>query len=230
MSKYLGKLLLESGAVSDSVLQSVLVKYVKQNDMFCFRYAGAEGGGIFYVGSEVVFMMCEFRGYLECQYQWSVGYTVRPLKGIESLRTMRDEELTLLGGRRALMLSGRLDNDDDFNMLCAIQYKFKFSEFFFRRVRGHFKRNHDWVLMQEKALGHAGRKAGSKNSVDESSECETVSEVIERCEWNMSVAVKRGILEWYIEANKELCKVTNQRFDKDKCLEKWNELRKNEGF
>lgn len=230
MSKYLGKLLLESGSVSESCLESVLVHYVKNKDAFCFRYEGIGTGGVFYAGAELVFGLCSFTGYLDCQYQWSVGYTVRPLKGLESLRSMREEELWLLGGRRKLVTDGLLDSDDSFDMLCAIQYLFKFSGSFFERVKRHYKRERSYIAMDRRKLGNSGRKKGSKNVVCEDEEKESVSDIISRCAHNKRIAIQRGILGWYIEACKEEAKALGQKFNKDQCLNKWQEMRKNEGL
>lgn len=230
MSKYLGKLLLESGIVSGSYLDSVLVHYVKSKDAFCFRYEhsdGAQGvGGIFYAGAGLVNGLCAETGYLECQYQFSVGYTVRPLKGIESIKEMRMDELEMLGGRRSLILSGQLDNDDDFDMLCAIQYLFKFSASFFDRVKGHWRRDHSYVEMERRKVGKCGRKKGGKNKKDAYNEEESLEDLLLRVRHNKKVAVQRGILEWYLEACKEESKALDLKFNKDKCLEEWNNLRR----
>ena len=231
MSKYLGKLLLESGAFSEDEIENACVKYIQGADMFCFKVGGRNSRSYtFVIGASVGFNMCKFRGYLECQYQWSVGYVVRPLKGLEEFKSMRSDELKLLGGRRELITSDQLDNDYDFDMLCAIQYKYQFSDTFYKRVKGHWKRGKTYVPMKERVLGKSGRKKGSKNN-DKGLDFgeESVSETLERCAWNKDVAVKRGFIEWYIEACKEECKVLGQKFDKDKCVEQWNKLRENEG-
>ena len=225
MSKYLGKLLLESGCVNEGCLEEVLVHYVKSKDAFCFRYEGVGSGGIFYAGAGLVNGLCAESGYLECQYQFSVGYTVRPLKGIEELKSMRMDELELLGGRRSLILSGQLDNDDDFDMLCAIQYLFKFSASFFDRVKAHWKRKHSYVAMERRIRGKSGRKKGGHNKEKES-DFESLEDILLRVRHNKQVAVKKGFVEWYIDACKEECKALDLKFNKDKCLNEWNELRR----
>ena len=225
MSKYLGKLLIESKSVNECYLDSVLVHYVKSKDAFCFRYEGKDCGGVFYAGAGLVNGLCAEPGYLECQYQFSVGYTVRPLKGIESIKEMRMDELESLGGRRELILSGALDNDDDFDMLCAIQYLFKFSASFFDRVKGHWRRDHSYVEMEKRKVGKCGRKKGGKNKRN-SEEAESMEDLLLRVRHNKKVAVQRGILEWYLEACKEECKALDLKFNKEKCLEEWNNLRR----
>jgi len=226
MSKYLGKLLIESGCVKESYLDNVLVHYVKNKDAFCFRYEGIGVGGVFYAGTELVYGLCAETGYLECQYQWSVGYTVRPLKGVEYLSEMRKSELELLGGRRNLVLSGQLNSDDDFDMLCAIQYLYKFSVSFFERVKRHWKRQHSYVSMEKRVVGKCGRKKGGKNKRNVDDEKESLDEILFRVRHNKKVAVQRGILEWYLEACKEEAKALDLKFNKDKCLEEWNNLRR----
>ena len=227
MSKYLGKLLLEAGAVNQECLNLVCVRYVQKTNQFMFRYEGPNVGGIFCAGAELVYALCAEHGYLECQYQWSVGYTVRPLKGLESLVSMRNEELELLGGKRNLVLSGKLDNDQDFDYLCAIQYLYKFSDTFFKRLQGHWKRDKSFVEMERRVIGKCGRKKGGHNQVQESEE-ESREEIFLRIEHNKKVAVQRGFLEWYVEACKEECKVLGQKFDKNKVLEQWQKLREKE--
>lgn len=218
MSKYLGKLLLDSGSITEAETENACVKYILSNDAFMFK----AGTYKFCVGADLVFELAELKGTLECQYAWSTGYVVRPKKGIEYLREMRNDELTLLGGRRELIISNQLDNDYDFDLLCVLQYLYKFSNDFFKRVKGHSIRSKKYLSLQRKVLGKAGRKKGSKNVSEE--ESETIPEILMRCEHNMGVAVDKGFLEWYIEAQKEWCKAANKKFDKKKCLEKWNEL------
>ena len=225
MSKYLGKLLLESGAFSETEIGCAYVKYVQGSDMFCFK-VGTKKVYTFVAGAGLVFAMCKFRGYLECQYKWSTGYVVKEKKGLEEFKSMRNDELLLLGGRRELIMSDQLDNDYDFDLLCCLQYKYQFSDTFFKRVKGHWRRGKTFVEMKLRDLGKSGRKKGSKNREDPEEYVETVDDIVLRCEHNKAVALKKGILEWYIEANKELCKAQGIRFDKDKCVEQWNELRR----
>ena len=231
MSRYLGKLLLESGAVDSAWLESgggLCVKYAKVKDMFLFRIGGGEGQ-VIGIGSPLCMNMAAIRGMLDFQYKWSVGYKVREKRGVDELRSLRAEELELLGGRRELILSGQLDNDEDFDILCAIQYLYNLSETFLLSVKRSWRKGtgSKWVQIQKRVLGHAGRKKGGKNSVKSSddSESETLEELLARCEWNRKVAVKRGFYEWYLEACKEEAKALGKKLDKDEVLSQWNELR-----
>ena len=142
MSRYLGKLLVESGAVSASWLESgggLCVKYAKVKDMFLFRIGGGEGQ-VIGVGRSLCMDLAAIRGMLDFQYKWSVGYKVREKRGVEELRSLRTSELDLLGGRKELILSGVLDNDEDFDILCAIQYLYNLSETFLLSVKRSWRK------------------------------------------------------------------------------------------
>lgn len=233
MSKYLGKLLLENALVERP--EMVSVKYVASRDAFCFRIECVSGSYAMYIGSELAFAIARLIGTLDFQYQWSVGYSVRAKKGIEYLGEMRKDELDLLGGRKKLILSGQLDNDDDFDMLCAIQYKYQFSAQVLNEVKKQSKRrkwgrsDSVYVQLQER-VQHQGRKPGSKNIAKGFENSETLEETLERCRHNKDAGVAKGFLSWYLDACKEECKVLGQKFDRDKCIEQWKELRKDADY
>ena len=234
MSRYLGKLLIEGGGVSASGFDKVSVKYVFSSDMFCFKCEG-ERNFFFRIGREMcqnLVRLCAV-GTLECQYRWSVGYVVREKKGIEEFVSMRNSELDLLGGRRKLVMSGQLDNDDDFDNLCVIQHLYQFSEVTLKEIKKQWKR-FKWKKASSPYLEltrrepHKGREVGSKNKVEEKEDFESVEDVLFRCEHNKKSALEKGILGYYLEAEKERCKVLNLRFDKDKVLQDWNQEREKE--
>lgn len=232
MSKYLGKLLLENALVERP--QLVSVKYVASRDAFCFRIECVSGSYAMYIGSSLCYSVARLVGTLDFQYQWSVGYSVRAKKGVECLREMRDKELELLGGRKKLVLTNQLDNDDDFDMLCAIQYMYQFSVQVLNEIKKQNKRR-KWgrsescyVQLQER-VQHKGRKLGSKNREDfEDSESE--DEILERCRHNKDAGVSKGFLSWYLDACKEECKALGKKFDREKCIEQWKELRKDADY
>lgn len=233
MSKYLGKMLLEAAAVERPNMVSV--KYVASRDAFCFRIECVSGSYAMYIGSELAFAVARLIGTLECQYQWSVGYSVRAKKGVGSLREMRDKELELLGGRKKLVLTNQLDNDDDFDTLCAIQYLYQFSVQVLNEIKKQSKRrkwgrsDSMYVQLQER-VQHKGRKLGSKNREDFNENVETLEETLERCQHNKRAGIEKGFLSWYLDACKEECKVLGQKFDRDKCIEQWKELRKDADY
>ena len=229
MSKYLGKLLLENALVERP--ETVSVKYVASRDAFCFRYQCVSGTHAFYIGSELCCAVARLVGTLDFQYQWSVGYSVRAKKGIEYLGEMRKSELELLGGRKKLVLTNQLDNDDDFDMLCAIQYKYQFSVQVLNEIKKQSKRrkwgrsDSVYVQLQER-VQPKGRKLGSKNIAKSFEDSESEDEILERCRHNKDAGVSKGFLSWYLDACKEECKVLGQKFDREKCIEQWKELRK----
>jgi len=229
MSKYLGKLLLDNCIVERP--NSVSVKYVASRDAFCFRIECVSGSYAMYIGSELAFAIARLIGTLDFQYQWSVGYSVRAKKGVESLREMRDKELELLGGKKKLVLTNQLDNDDDFDMLCAIQYKYQFSVQVLNEIKKQSKRrkwgrsDSVYVQLQER-VQHKGRKLGSKNIAKGFDDSESLEDILSRCEHNKRAGIEKGFLSWYLDACKEECKVLGQKFDREKCIEQWAELRK----
>lgn len=230
MSKYLGKLLLDSGRIDN--LSKVRVKYLSSRDAFCFDVEEESGYkfGMF-VGKNFCLDLFQMTGMLECQYQFSVGYAVRQKKGIEELHLMRADELDMLGGRRSLILSGALDNDDDFDYLCVIQYLFKVSDTVLKKVMRLWKSRKwnrcesSWLELEKRVLGRSGRKVGSKNRVVDDENVETLDDTLLRIRHNKQAAVSKGILEWYIEACKEECRLNEVKFDKKACLASWDKLR-----
>lgn len=231
MSKYLGKLLLESEAVDN--LARVRVKYLSSRRQFCFDVEEENGYkfGLF-VGQDLCLDMFSMTGMLECQYQFSVGYAVRQKKDVSELKVMRADELEMLGGRRNLILNGLLDNDDDFNYLCVIQYLFKVSDTVLRKVMRLWKRRKwgkeesSWLELEKRALGRSGRKPGSKNGEkDADGGTESVEDALFRIRHNKQAAVAKGMLSWYIEACKEECRLAGEKFDRIKCLASWDKLR-----
>ena len=66
--------------------------------------------------------------------------SLKEKKGIEEFVSMRNSELDLLGGRRKLVMSGQLDNDDDFDNLCVIQHLYQFSEVTLKEIKKQWKR------------------------------------------------------------------------------------------
>ena len=230
MSKYLGKLLIEAKVVDPEWLESgggLCVKYVKGRDMFLFRIGGGEGE-VIAVGAELCLALARIIGMLDFQYKWSVGYKVKEKRGVEELKSLRDEELNQLGGRKELILSAQLDNDDDFDILCAIQYLYKLSETFLLSVKRSWRsgnRGCKWKQLPKRILDHGGRKKGSKNLVKglDSEESETLEEMLARCEHNMKAGLAKGFYAWFEEGYKEKCRILGQRFDKDKCWKLWNE-------
>lgn len=232
MSKYLGKLLLENALVERP--EMVSVKYVASRDAFCFRVICVNTNYAMYIGSSLCYSVARLIGTLDFQYQWSVGYSVRAKKGVESLREMRDKELDLLGGRKKLVLTNQLDNDDDFDMLCAIQFKYQFSVQVLNEIKKQSKRrkwgrsDSVYVQLQDRVL-HQGRKLGSKN-ISKGFEEESVEETLARCRHNKDAGVSKGFLSWYLDACKEECKVLGQKFDREKCIEQWKELRKDADY
>ena len=229
MSKYVGKLLLESKVVDN--LARVRVKYLSSRRQFCFDIEEESGYkfGMF-VGQDLCLDMFSMTGMLECQYQFSIGYAVRQKKDVSELKVMKADELNMLGGRRALILSGALDNDDDFNYLCVIQYLFKVSDTVLRKVMRLWKRRKwgkeesSWLELDKRALGNQGRKPGSKNHVVDG-EAESIEDTLLRIEHNKKAAVAKGMLSWYIEACKEECRLAGEKFDKKACLASWDKLR-----
>ena len=232
MSKYLGKMLLEAAAIERPNMVSV--KYVASRDAFCFRIECASGSYAMYIGSELAFAVARLIGTLECQYQWSVGYSVRAKKGIEYLGEMRKDELELLGGRKKLVLTNQLDNDDDFDMLCAIQYLYQFSVQVLNEIKKQSKRrkwgrsDSVYVQLQER-VQHKGRKLGSKNRED-FNENESEDEILSRCQHNKRAGIEKGFLSWYLDACREECKTLGKKFDRDKCVEEWAKLRKDADY
>ena len=228
MSKYLGKLLLGNALVERP--EMVSVKYVTSRDAFCFRYQCVSGTHAMYIGSGLCYAVARLTGTLDFQYQWSVGYSVRAKKGIEYLGEMRGKELELLGGRKKLVLTNQLDNDDDFDMLCAIQYLYQFSVQVLNEIKKQSKRrkwgrsDNVYVQLQER-VQHKGRKLGSKNR-ESLEDKESEDEILSRCEHNKCAGIEKGFLSWYLDACKEECKVLGQKFDREKCTEQWKELRK----
>lgn len=233
MSKYLGKLLLESGAVEEP--GQVCVKYSASRDAFCFRIESGESGiRHFYVGKDLCFELASIIGMLDFQYRWSVGYKVKEKKGVSELGSMRLAELGLLGGRRELILSGALDNDEDFDTLCVIQYLYQFSETLLDKVMCERKRHKwgrsssNWVQMKKRVLGKSGRKKGGKNSnkgLDSEDEKESLEDILSRCAHNKAVAIQRGFYTWYKEACEEEAKALGKKLDKVKMLVQWNKER-----
>lgn len=226
MSKYLGKLLVEAGLVS--IPNQVLVKYVKSRKAFCFK---VDRNPEFYVDSTFCIKMVKNSGMLPFQFKWSTGYTVREKKGVESIKELRLEEYEFLGGRKDIFWKGLLESDNDFDMICVIQYAFVLCPSVLVEVIRTYKR-HRWgkserafILLRERELGKSGRKKGSKNINKSLSETETLDDVLLRTEHNLRVAVAKGFFEWYLEAYKEMCKAKEQKFDKDLCLKQWNEER-----
>lgn len=232
MSKFLGKLLLESKTVDNLV--RVRVKYLSSRRQFCFNVNTVSGLWFtMFVGQDLCLDMFQMTGMLECQYQFSVGYAVRQKKDVSELKVMRADELEMLGGRRALILSGALDNDDDFNYLCVIQYLFKVSDTVLRKVMRLWKRRKwgkeesSWLELEKRALGRSGRKPGSRNnkSLDSDGEVESREDILLRIRHNKKAAVAKGMLSWYIEACKEECRLNETKFDKKACLASWDKLR-----
>ena len=231
MSKYLGKLLLENGLVDEPV--SVRVKYVSSHSAFCFDIKDATGYKFgLCAGKDLCLNMFSHPGMLECQYQWSFGYAVRQKKDVSELKVMRLDELEMLGGRRNLILNGLLDNDDDFDMLCVIHYLFKISSTTLVQVMRLWKRRKwgkeesSWLELDKRKLGCSGRKPGSKNrEKDADGEVESREDVLLRITHNKQAAVAKGMLEWYIEACKEECRLAGEKFDRKVCLSSWNKLR-----
>lgn len=236
MSRYLGKVILEKKIVDEKSIKSVYVKYVHSGSgkfMFkCDKFS-------FSVGYELCYALSVI-GSPDFQYKWSMGYVVRERKGIEFFREMRDAELDLLGGRKNLVLSGQLDNDVDFDTLCAIQYLYKFSASFLDKVRREWKRkkwgrsSDRWLELERRCLKAGGRKQGSKNKINLVrpgywSENETVIEALDRCEHNKKVAVMKGYFAWFLEACREECKIRGEVFDKDECVSAWRGLRESRG-
>ena len=229
MSKYLGKLLVEAGLVS--IPNEVSVKYVKSRKAFCFK---VDRNPEFYVDSVFCFKMVENRGMLPFQFKWSTGYAVREKKGVESIKELRLDEYSFLGGRKDIFWKGLLESDNDFDMICVIQYAFVLCPSVLVEVIRTYKR-HRWgrlpnhatpfMCLRERELGKSGRKKGSKNVVKGSDEEETFDDIVSRCEHNLRVAVAKGFFEWYLEAYKEMCKAKGQKFDKELCLKQWNEER-----
>lgn len=227
MSKFLGKLLLESGAVLDP--GHVAVKYVKTKDNFCFKTDEYS----FYVGKDLCFALFSFVGMLDHQFKFSVGYAVREKKGVSEIAEMRAEELDMLGGRKSLILSGALDNDDDFDMLCVIHYLFNVSSSVLRKVmRLNKSRKWDrvkssWLNLDKRLLGNQGRKKGSVSKVklDYNDEGESTEDILLRIAHNKRSAVLKGFYEWYVEAVKEECALNKVKFDKEACHKAWNKER-----
>ena len=231
MSKYLGKLLLESGAVSSAWLESgggLCIKYAKVKDVFLFRIGGGEGQ-VIGIGSSLCMNMAALRGTLDFQYKWSVGYKVKEKRDVSELRSLRTEELDLLGGRRELILEGLLDNDEDFDVLCAIQYLYNLSETFLLSVKRSWRKGtgSKWVQVPKKVLGKSGRKKGGHNSVDKSgdSEEESLEELLLRVAHNKKVAIEKGFYTWYKEACEEEAKAKGVPLDKVEMLVQWNKER-----
>lgn len=232
MSKYLGKILLEAGAVLEQELccdGGTCVCYVKSSDRFKFRLGN---GYVFSADRGFCYNLFSILGTLDFQYEWSVGYSVKKRKGVEYLKWLREDELKFLGGRKELMMSEKILCDDDFDYLCAIQYLFKVSQTELDKVCKAWKRKKwgrdtsGWVQLEKRVLGHGGRKVGSKNLDHESdNDKESVDEIISRCEHNMNVAVLRGYYEWYEQAYRELRKTLGYKFNKDECLKEWRQKR-----
>lgn len=227
MSKYLGKLLLENVIEEPT---SVSVKYVFSRDAFCFRYECASGTYAMYVGSDLCYAVAGLVGTLDFQYQWSVGYSVKEKKKAEHLSEMRNEELNLLGGRKKLVLSGQLDNDVDFDILCVIQYLYQFSTCVLNEVMKQSKRR-KWgraescYVQLTKRKQCLGRKKGSKNRESFNEDVETLEETLNRCRHNKRVAIEKGFIAWYLDACREECKALGKKLNKVQMLAQWNKER-----
>ena len=228
MSKYLGKLLVDAGLVS--IPNVVLLKYVRSRKAFCFK---VDRNPEFYVERKFLNTFLSNRGMLPFQFKWSTGYVVKEKKGVESIKELRLDEYSFLveGGRKEIFWKGLLESDNDFDMICVIQYAFvlcpsvlvdairNYKRAKWGRVEGTF------MSLRERELGKGGRKKGSKNIVKDDNEEESQEDILLRTDHNMKVAVAKGFFEWYLEAYKEMCKAKGQKFDKDLCLKQWNEAR-----
>lgn len=228
MSKYLGKLLLENGIVEDP--GEVCVRYKNDKDAFCFRSSNL---GCMTIGKELCLELAKFTGMLHFQYKWSTGYVVKEKRPASEMWAMRTEELDCLGGRWYLMMEQEwLASDDDFDLLCVIQYLFQYSETFLRNVMKCWKRykwgrsESAWVQMTKRVLGKGGRKKGGHNSVtNDTDEKESLEDILSRCEHNKRVAVSRGFYTWYKEACEEEAKALGKKLDKVEMLVQWNKER-----
>lgn len=226
MSKYLGKLLVDASLVS--IPNEVLIKYVRSRKAFCFK---VDRNPEFYVERKFLEKFLSNRGMLPFQFKWSSGYVVKEKKGVDSIKELRLEEYELLGGRKEIFWKGLLESDNDFDMLCVIQYAFVFSPSVLVEAIRNYKRakwgrvEGTFMSLRERELGKSGRKKGSKNLDKSLSETETLEDVLLRTEHNLRVAVAKGFYEWYLEAYKEMCKAKGQKFDKDLCAKQWNEER-----
>ena len=174
------------------------------------------------------------RGMLPFQFKWSTGYVVREKRDVSELKALRNEEFEYFGGRKEILWNGLVSSDDDFDMLCVIQYVFTVSSSVLMEVKRVYKRRkwkrgfypNTFVKLEERKLGNSGRKVGSKNLVKEyDDEKESLEDVLSRCDHNMNVAVIKGFYLWFEDAYREKCKTLNKDFDINKCKEQWKNLR-----
>lgn len=175
-------------------------------------------------------------------YSWSIGY--RTKRKLGSGLGVYEEMKTLCDRERAYIVSlcgddaNHLLSYEDYEDLSMWQYVYCISLGFVKDAMKQWKRVKwkrvcacdIWIplkLRQESP----GRKVGSVNkykSVSEKdleNEPENVSDVFERADHNMRVAVMKGIFGWYLEAYKEKCKILGMEFNKDVCLSMWKDER-----
>ena len=251
MSKLLGKLLCKELGVGGGDVGSCFIKYIKSSDCFEFKWKL----GIFKMKRELVSLVAEMTNNFNWMYQWSVGYkTMFYLSDVGLLRRRELNYLASrlckdfvfhsggwlddYSGKKELFMSGWLDNDTDFDNLCMIQYLFCLSPNVLDSACIMWKKkkwgrsSSRWLELKPRNL-NLGRKPGSKNveggsGVVEGSGrfVETEKEFFERTSHNKQVALRRGVISWYLETCLEECKRRGEPFSREKYVEEWNELRK----
>ena len=241
MSRYLGRLVLEKEIIEGERISSVQVKYCVSSNRFLFKCFGCRTRFSLYADADLCWNLVQLSGdELDFQYVWSMGYAVRERN--KDIRFLHNMEMDLLGkkcgvsDRKGLLLSERIGSDYEFDVLCAIQYKFKLCRSVLEDVVCQWKRKNwgrsknRWVELVAKNEDwlSGGRKLGSKNIEHEHEEIskEFLDEELERVKHNKNVAVLRGYLGWWVDACKEECALLGVEFDKVACLDQWKNTRK----
>lgn len=131
------------------------------------------------------------------------------LKIEKSLKEMHDE---FMFGEGSLACCG----SEEFFKISALCYHFCLCKSFLDRVgvRG------SWVCCSRRSKTKRGRKTGSK-VISRNSRRINLDECLARREWNKNVARQKGMLSLFIEAEKEYCKETGEKFNLKECKEEW---------
>jgi len=235
MSKFLGKLLCKSGMFDIEEFAGCKVRYLKGKNRFEFIVSFVGGGGAehFSVDADLLhdMLLIDKNGGPDFFYKFSVGYAKKERVGVESINSVRKGLWQVLGGRTALIMSGAIDSDYEFDLLCMIMFVFNLSVSILSRVRGANSKRHIglstksgqtgsvWVELQKRDMNSCcGRKKGSLNRKDTSD----VNNEAFRAKHNMQVALNKNSFAIYFEN----AKILDPNISKDLCLKKFLECRK----
>lgn len=239
MSKFLGKLLCKSSMFDIEEFAGCKVRYLKGKNRFEFIVSFA-GGGVerFSVDADLLhdMLLVDKNGGPDFFYKFSVGYAKKERVGVESINSVRKQEMELLGGRTELIMSGAIDSDYEFDLLCVIMFVFNISVSILSRVRGANSKRHIglstksgqtgsvWVELQKRDMNSCcGRKKGSLNRKDTRDvNNEALEELTLRAQHNMQVALNKNSFAIYFEN----AKILDPNISKDLCLKKFLECRK----